>query len=234
MRAWRPIDIIRPPSSRKWSKASRRYREESFALAEKPLKRDEFHVVGVKRIRHDQLRAATGWRRRGYGPNRADRRRSCRHHRRNIAVRGDEPRGVGRRAALIPAERRRSPVDLRCAVRWRLAMCSLPRPPRRTVLIVDPAIAVAGDFPVRGEHGCDRLRGSAPGPARRRTPSPAGSRCGEQPVQSPEAGAAAVFIEAFHRHRARRMAGGADHFGQEGFRAGIAVDARCFPHPLRN
>ena len=91
------------------------------------------------------------------------------------------------------------------------------------VLVVDPAIAVAGDLPAGGEHGLHRggiglhRLGHAEHGQRQ-------AALGEDAMQAPETGAAAVFVQAFHRHRAHAaVALRADHLRQEGFRTAVAV-----------
>jgi hypothetical protein len=50
----------------------------------------------------------------------------------------------------------------------------------------------------------------------------------KQPVQPPEPGPAAIFIEAFHRHGAIRMARRAHHVGQEPLGQFIAIEHGVF------
>ncbi len=70
------------------------------------------------------------------------------------------------------------------------------------VLVVDPAVAVGGDFVAGVQHGFDGLGVALQGHG----DAEAGERvivAGEQAEEAPEAGAAAVFVEAFHVHVAR-------------------------------
>ncbi len=91
------------------------------------------------------------------------------------------------------------------------------------ILVIDPAQAVAGDLPFGLLHGFDGLRvarqGHGDGVDGHR-----GLAFGKQPVQSPETGARAIFIEAFHSHgTGAQMALGVDHLRQEGFGAFVAM-----------
>ena len=140
------------------------------------------------------------------------------------AVLGDQPRGVWRGPALIPAARSAAGQARVEGDRLR-DMRALDRLGHR--LIVDPAQAVAGDFPARRDHRRDRRRVRR----HRRGDAEHGNRHvarGEQAVEPPEAGAAAIFVQALHRHRPVGVAGRADHLRQERLRSGIAVIDRVF------
>jgi hypothetical protein len=85
---------------------------------------------------------------------------------------------------------------------------------------------VARHFPIGLEHGLDRIGFCSIAAATPNTVT--GAALGEQAVQPPETGAAAIFIEAFHRHGAGRMARGAHHVGQEPFGQFIAIEDAVF------
>ena len=91
-------------------------------------------------------------------------------------------------------------------------------------VIVDPAIAVAGDFPVGLHHRYDRVRvaGERHGNAEDRD----GHRAlGEQAMQAPEADAAAELVHRFDRQRALADAGLDEaELGEQRLRARIAVE----------
>ena len=136
----------------------------------------------------------------------------------------DQPCGVGRGAPLIPAQRALAgelcvqfdgPGDVLCFHGF------------GHVLIVDPAMAVAGHFPVGGQHRLYGLRVQRHG-LRHAEHGDRHSPVGKQAVQPPKAGAAAIFIEAFHRHRPGGMALRAHHFRQKGLGAFVAIEHAIF------
>ena len=91
------------------------------------------------------------------------------------------------------------------------------------MLVIDPAIAVAGHLPVRRPHCIDGMR-IARECHRDAENSDWQATPGEYPVQAPEAGARAVLVNRLHVHVAhagdcRRP----DDLGQKRFRRGIAV-----------
>ena len=93
----------------------------------------------------------------------------------------------------------------------------------RHVLVVDPFEAVAGDFPARFLHRCDRLRVAREraGDAEHRRLQVA---AGEQPPEAPEPCTRAVFIHRLDVHvTLTRPRYRAKHVGQECFRCGVAM-----------
>ena len=94
----------------------------------------------------------------------------------------------------------------------------------RHELIVDPAIAVAGDLPIRCLHRLHRggIAGQRHGDSEDRDRHLA---LGEKAVEAPESSAAAVFIDQFHVHVPHpRQRLGPDDLGQEGFGGGVAME----------
>ena len=99
---------------------------------------------------------------------------------------------------------------------------------RRRVAVVDPFQPVSCDLPSRLVHCRDRF---AVARHRRRDCIDGDGRgaLGEHAMQSPEAGARAVFVNGFHVHVAHAGPGRcADDFGEEGFRGRIAVQDVVF------
>ena len=94
---------------------------------------------------------------------------------------------------------------------------------RRCVAVVDPLQAVGGDLPAGLVHRRDRL-GVAGHRGRDRIDGDRDAALGEHPMQAPEAGARAVFVDRFHVHVALARPGrGADDLRQERLGGGVAV-----------
>ena len=180
---------------------------------------DEAHVVGAQRIGDDELRLAA---------IKAPIGQVVVISVRDIgeaAMLGDQVHRVERAAPGIPAAGRFSGGDgvqpHRLGDLAALLVGS-------HVLVLDPFIAVAGDFPAGGLHGGELGRGAH----QRGGDAIDGDGqigFGEQPMQPPEAGARAVFIHGFDVPVALPRPGrGAHHIGQERLRAGIAVQDAVF------
>ena len=128
---------------------------------------------------------------------------------------------VLRRAALVEAERAGAGQCRLHAHRLRDmgALGGL-----RHVAIVDPAQAVAGDFPARLAHRGSGVRIAAQG-HRLGEDGERQVALGEQAPEPPEADAAAVFVEALHVHVALAGPGRRAHdLGQERLRGRVAVE----------
>ena len=178
------------------------------------LRRGEAHVIRVERIGRDQLRPARPLQPIGQivgiGIGAIE----------EAAFLHAEADRVDRGAALIEAERARA-GDFRMDAH-RLGDV-LRFPLGGNVAIVDPLVAMRGDFPARLVHGRDRLRMARHGGG----DGIDGDRnlaLREHAMQAPEAGARAIFVDRFHVHVALARPGrGADDLGQEGLGGGVAV-----------
>jgi hypothetical protein len=96
------------------------------------------------------------------------------------------------------------------------------------VAIVDPAQAMGGDFPVRSLHRRDLIgrAGKRGGDAIDRDRH---IGFGKQPVQPPEAGAGAVFVDGFHVPMAfARPWHGTGYLREKGFRGLVAMKDAVF------
>ena len=93
----------------------------------------------------------------------------------------------------------------------------------RRIAVVDPFETVGRDLPSRLVHGGDSFAVARHG-GRDRVDGDGHGAPGEHPVQSPEAGARAVFVDRLHVHVPHARPGRcADDFRQEGFRCCVAV-----------
>ena len=103
------------------------------------------------------------------------------------------------------------------------------------VLVVNPAVAVAGDFPIGLHHGGDGLPGGAPWPWPRRKPSGAvprlvNSRCSRQnPARLPYS-----YMDSMFRLRTPSKGCAPTLSDRKVSEAGIAVEGCNFRPLLRN
>src|SRR5690606_30215698 len=89
--------------------------------------------------------------------------------------------------------------------------------------VVDPAQAVAGNFPVGFLHGCELVGRTREGRSDGIDRYGNGSRR-EHAVEPPEACAGSIFVDRLHVPMAHAFPRrGADHFREEGFGCGIAM-----------
>ena len=189
----------------------------------------EAHVVGVERVRHDEVRHRAAVLRGDGGPERqvvavvvgvVE----------EAAVLDDEASRVRAVAARVPADRRRSrePLDDLDAVPQ---VRGFGR--RIDVLVVDPAPAVTGDLVPEGDEGGGRVRIAL----QRHRDAEHGERQGpalEFAQQAPDARARAVFVDRLHAHVARRVGRGAGDLGQELLGTRIAVQDAALRRPPRS
>ena len=187
------------------------------------LRPREAHVVGVERVGHDQLRHF-----------RAARHFDVHPERQVVAVVvgvvqeaaifGDQTTRVRTVAAGVPAER---PLAGHAFDRFHAEAHVLRFLLRRHVLIVDPAIAVAGDLMAEFDECARHFRM----PFDRHADAEHRQRqlaLFELAQDAPHAGARAVFVDRLHAHVARRIGRRADDLRQELLRAGIAVQHAVF------
>jgi len=181
------------------------------------LRRREPHVVGVERVRHDEVRHPAA-RAVDAGPVRQVVRVAVGVVQ-EAAVLDDQPARVGAVAARVPAQRRRAgePRDRVDGTRDVLALDVLGH-----VLVADPAPAVARDLVAVAQVGVDER-----GAAQQRHPDAEDRQrdaaLAEQPQQAPRARARPVLVERLHAHVARAERLRADDVGQERLRGGVAV-----------
>ncbi|AIM20687.1 amidohydrolase [Serratia sp. SCBI] len=184
----------------------------------KPLSGGETHVVGVQRVRNDQVRPTAAVAARHFAPERQI-----------IAViiaviiktalLHDQLPSVGAVAPGIPAGRRFAEQVGQHLHRF-LHMLTLLSDIH--MLIMDPAPTMADHIVFRRFDRRDNLRLARQrhrhAEDRQRQATPA-----ELAVDPPKARPAAVFVQRIHRHMARRIAGGADNIGEKLFRSRIAM-----------
>ena len=187
---------------------------EELVAAVEALGRGEAHVIGVERIRDDQLLLAIMLVPVGQvvriGVGNVVETASFRH----------EIDRVDGTAAGIPATR---PLAGHERVQADGLGDGRALVVRRHVLVLDPFEAVRGDFPTGFDHRRDlggrALQGGGDAIDRDRH-----VLFRQQPVQAPEAGARAVFVDGFHVPVALAWPlRGADDFRQEGFRCRVAM-----------
>ena len=182
-----------------------------------PLRRREAHVVGVERIGDDQVRAL------GLGAPERKIVRIIVGVIEEPAFGGDKPPRVLGCPSGVPAERAfaaDAAVDLDGALKM-LRLLGFAH-----AVIIDPAIAVRGDFMAVRQRPLDHRRMAfhrhRHGKQRQRHAAVA-----EQVEETPHAGTRAIFIDRFHRHVARALERRrADDLGQEHFGCRIAVEHR--------
>ena len=184
----------------------------------KPLRGGEAHVVGIQRIRHDQVRLAGAV--------------AAGHFRPEgqivavvvaviveAAVLHHQLAGVGAVAPGVPARRRLAEKVGQHVHRLVKVFALLAD---IHALVVDPAPAVAHHVVIRCLDCLDDLRMTR---QRHRHAKDRQRQAAllKFTVDPPESGAAAVFVEGVHRHVFIRVAGRADNVRQELLGSGIAV-----------
>ena len=178
------------------------------------LRRSEAHVVGIERVGREELRPARPFDPVGkvvgidVGAIK------------EAALLGAEPDRVDRRPSLVEAERTGA-RDLGMDADRLGDVLGLQV--RRRVAIVDPFQAVGGDLPFGLVHRSDGFDVARHGGGDRVDGHRNGA-FGEHPVQAPEPGARAIFVDQLHVHVAHARPGRrADDLRQEGLGSGVAM-----------